>query len=1599
MKAFVLRFAILASIVIQQHAHAAPRPPLPPLPELVRASYTERFDASYTSDSVAAEIQVAGLGRLVESWSGYALERRGPVIPFVIDGVKNGTTNLFPNGAVRLWIKPDWSSATTGAGQGPGHKATLLELSVVSKNQAVPVWSLQASADGSLLYLSGTGQKESGLLLKTEIAWQAGQWHQVILNYTEQSTSLVLDGVMVAEGPGVVVVPAPVAALTVGSSLLGTESTEGELEEVYCFMRPLTMAFHYEALKDAAAKGAITTEELAYRAELSAKWKAAKAQKVLEEAESGGGGAMMLRLSGPSVDCVTNGPVYLTNVVCNFTTNDGWTVYFDIMGGTNEVDYDIFSTPDLTGGDITNSVWTWLETGRVCETHYFTNQATNQTFYILTIPGADRDGDGLYDGWEWKHFGTLAQTAEGDFDGNGISNGEAYTNSVDPNEIQFALDFGTRFVNADNATGNIFVSQGVPEQMAVLINSTNFTAAIWQPYQSNITASLGRTDGEYSVWVGLRGHSWLSGQTWRGVTITRDTVPPELFITQPSSNLMVQPVLQLLGHANEPLLTVHYDLTNAAGLQTNLPGYVTQQHLDTNTLRYTTNWWQCYDVALETNENSLVLRVVDRAGNETSTNVDYTLDYSGDTNAPIIALTWPEENALVAGSSFALRGELDDATASVKVELGANSYSGTVERDGQFEVPALPLIAATNTLTVIATDVAGNSRTNTRVVRQSSETLTINPVDASQLTGPTVNLSGTVGVSEQNVWVNNLPAEVEGNTWNITVPTPTDNVANFNVQTGPTLESPTALQSLSTETPPHIEPVGYTEEIYVGQTGDCGSGWFTLTESRRDWTPEEGPFENLGLPAWQNLIFYSGQSDVHPFPNDCAATYIQTYKLILKSHTKVELRVGGVKEFERMRLVRMTVAAAAYTNELTIGIAPGDIPIPVSSLRLYGQTPTATATNAYVGELFVAFPAGSTNEATFEVAGTNAYSFAVQAEVVKATLLADGNRDGAIGVQAEEAISSSNPFRFWINDDKDDGDTGGDDIPGQADIPSQDRHVPVGADYHTAVGGDNNGIGVVDGTRDLIDFFPVYLDITNLLALLPPNATNQYKLKQQNDAVNVVFTTLTRDQALDFQTDAATAQNIVARYTRKVTSTGLVLPTEFLTGIANGTNGVILVEGRAATTNPLKVVVEKQGVPVVELVLPLRIGGVELMFRHLNLNYASSGGNNEVPTRATAPNEPPTNGKNFAFMHGYNVNQEQARGWGAEIFKRMWWAGSKARFFAVSWHGYETQIMEPFSISYNLQTNIVHAFETAPVLANFINNLSGETVIAGHSLGNMLASAAVTRFGGMPAKYFMIDGAVAMEAFDPDLAKPDDMVNANWDNYHFGGTNDFLFASEWHKLFPSNDARSQLTWRGIFTNWGNTVVYNYYSSGEEIMRNIPAVNGNNFGPLDAARYPWGCQEKLKGRMVGEFLGSTIAGWAYNMDDYGSWNDPGGWEGMPPANAAALNPSTLVTQPFFEKTPADLFSTNMTTAQSFAQQHYYDLLSRAFPARTYGVGANPIGGDVFEQSIDLQLLQKPLPTGWTTSRDDTFWKHSDCQDMAYLFTHQFFEMMVNIGELK
>jgi hypothetical protein len=172
----------------------------------------------------------------------------------------------------------------------------------------------------------------------------------------------------------------------------------------------------------------------------------------------------------------------------------------------------------------------------------------------------------------------------------------------------------------------------------------------------------------------------------------------------------MKPWLQLQGFAGEPLSRLSYDISNATGIATNLAVLVTDQVFNTNTIDYTTNYFQAYDVALTNGVNRLTLRVTDREGNTTTTNFNVTLDYTGATN-PAVKLTWPTNGMEICQSSFTLRGWTDDSAATVAATItdtngDTSSVSGEVERSGVLWVDNLPLAEGTNWVTLWVTNSA-----------------------------------------------------------------------------------------------------------------------------------------------------------------------------------------------------------------------------------------------------------------------------------------------------------------------------------------------------------------------------------------------------------------------------------------------------------------------------------------------------------------------------------------------------------------------------------------------------------------------------------------------------------------------------------------------------------------------------------------------------------------------------------------------------------------------------------------------------------------------------------------------------------------------------
>ena len=649
----------------------------------------------------------------------------------------------------------------------------------------------------------------------------------------------------------------------------------------------------------------------------------------------------------------------------------------------------------------------------------------------------------------------------------------------------------------------------------------------------------------------------------------------------------------------------------------------------------------------------------------------------------------------------------------------------------------------------------------------------------------------------------------------------------------------------------------------------------------------------------------------------------------------------------------------------------------------------------------------------------NDSSYAQGTGVVRViSLNVDANHDGTMDFtyQSPDFVSPGKPFRFWVNDSHDVGDygtlfTGNDGIPDQGMLGNGVLKIHNKWKIH--------------GRRDLVNYFPVCVNLgslfqTNLLSagIDPSDTSWQFMLSQADGALRFVPTGLTPTNYMDYLQDTNQSNNYNDAELTTVPASGVALPGWFLIGLASGNQNILLMEAWKSTTQPLVLTIYHNGNQVAQTSLPISITGVEQMFRHKNLMLDP---NAVAPanrlTDASVPNEPDTINKNFVFIHGYNVDTNEARGVAADMFKRMYWSGSQAKFYAVTWEGAATKHTFPFRsrLTPNYHTNVNNAFLTAPYLANFITDIanSGPVVVAAHSLGNMLTLSAISDYGAPINQYFMLDAAVPIEAIDSSSSSTN-MIPSTWLSY-----SNRVFASDWWQVWPTNDYRSKLYWNNRLGNIGNVDVYNFYSSGEEVLRTYSpdAPNGgwaiftttlSDIWPSGSpfGSYTWVWQEKGKGVCNEDwFVGSSHGGWRFPVNSYGDPNP------VPSSTANALSNSVLQVTPVFTFNTSfdfglvvvphpDLTLTNAAIGGSYAAAHRNRILADAIPALSLPVGANPVPSFDNNHNKDMMTLENGWPQGrFQNANELNNWWHSDFHQMAYTFTYKLFNQFVTTGNLK
>ena len=591
-------------------------------------------------------------------------------------------------------------------------------------------------------------------------------------------------------------------------------------------------------------------------------------------------------------------------------------------------------------------------------------------------------------------------------------------------------------------------------------------------------------------------------------------------------------------------------------------------------------------------------------------------------------------------------------------------------------------------------------------------------------------------------------------------------------------------------------------------------------------------------------------------------------------------------------------------------------------------------------------------------------------------LRADIDHDGRLGGRDDDCRFAGSPFRFWFNED-----TGKGDHAGQSGDLS-----PNAADLK------------VNGKLDLVNLFPVSVNATPFVRAWGGAA--EVRLRADSGALRycVLGGGLSPDSVRGLASSPVLAADGTPLESAELTPLGREgVP---LGDLADEPQGPVLLAFEAA--GPVGVhegpefVVSLGGAEVYRERLPVSIGSVDGMYRWVSLYGAESG--SDIPVSfpescAGLPDSELSDGCVF-FLHGFNVSERDARAWNRAMFKRLWWAGSRARYCGVAWNG-DAGLLT--ALSYHL--NAYNAQMAAAALSRLVGSASGRKTVVAHSLGNMVACEAI-REGMAVDGYFMLNAAVASEALDGGLQATEEAVGRYvpdvWKPYPKGA-----WCANWHALFPASDNRSRLRWRDAFAEvCDRTDVYNYYSSGDQVLEadsgiptafsgainfrwpvsfswSFPFLTVDRPYDLTLDRYAWQKQEVLKG--VNPLVATLEAGWRFESDC------------TPEDALLRLRDGSIVTNAVFGHDVAAFHRPSSSDADVFRARAYN------VPAISKPIGVVDLTN--IRQNYDLNRGMRPNAWGRNHPIYERRWLHSDIKDMAYFYVYDVFERICEEAKAK
>jgi hypothetical protein len=396
---------------------------------------------------------------------------------------------------------------------------------------------------------------------------------------------------------------------------------------------------------------------------------------------------------------------------------------------------------------------------------------------------------------------------------------------------------------------------------------------------------------------------------------------------------------------------------------------------------------------------------------------------------------------------------------------------------------------------------------------------------------------------------------------------------------------------------------------------------------------------------------------------------------------------------------------------------------------------------------------------------------AIQGMVVDVAV--DGNRDGEITFDGNDKTTVEKPCGFWINDDRDRGNT-----VDETDFEEDDLF------YDPAVFGQQTDAQLpgLECRRDLEDLTRLWIDYSWVDSVFPSSdATVVLKARMEADAGQPAITLyqpVEEDGGREYLKDEATGYNQLqgdygVELCRVTGSSSIAIPRRAWATLPSDKVVHLLFEGASEGDGRLIFEIWKDGAKACDLPevhLRLRkakdmyetwsVGDVDPIGVQWNV-WPSSSATQTSGQDLPAPEKDEE--KDYVmFVHGWNMPPWEKEAFANTMFKRMWHQGYKGRFGAFRWptfHGLSEDLNTAhFDGSEERAWNSASPLNALTAsLAGTFKDTSGKSLVRlyAQSMGNVVAAEAMRQMATDPHVHTYISAQAALSSHVWDNSTPE----------------------------------------------------------------------------------------------------------------------------------------------------------------------------------------------------------------------------------------------------